>query len=97
VALAKSTDMASSVFSLALVVMYVLFMIFVIRPQLPRWFGARTTSVTLTDGTLPAVLVFSFSSALATEIIGIHALFGAFLAGAIMPTQTKFRDYTLTH
>ncbi len=93
VALVKSTDLASSVLSLALVVVYVLAMIFLIRPRLPRWLGVQPTSMTLTAGTLPAVLVFSFSSALATEIIGIHALFGAFLAGAIMPTQAKFRDH----
>ncbi|HEY8032914.1 MAG TPA: cation:proton antiporter [Methylocella sp.] len=93
VAIAKSTTVASSVLSLTLVVAFVLFMIFVIRPQLPRWFGVQTSSVKLTDGTLPAVLIFSFTSALATEIIGIHALFGAFLAGAIMPTEAKFREF----
>src|SRR5437879_10801306 len=32
-------------------------------------------------------------SALATEVIGIHALFGAFLAGVVMPTRKGFRDY----
>jgi Kef-type K+ transport system membrane component KefB len=30
-------------------------------------------------------------SAYTTEVIGIHALFGAFMAGAIMPENTKFR------
>jgi Kef-type K+ transport system membrane component KefB len=93
VALARSTDLASSVVSLALVVAYVLTMVYVIRPRLPRWLGVQPPSMTLGAGTLPAVLVFSFGSALATEVIGIHALFGAFLAGAIMPAQPKFRDH----
>jgi Kef-type K+ transport system membrane component KefB len=31
-------------------------------------------------------------SAYATEIIGIHALFGAFMAGVIMPPGLKFRN-----
>ena len=31
-------------------------------------------------------------SAWATEVIGIHALFGAFMAGAIMPDNEKFRS-----
>ncbi len=30
-------------------------------------------------------------SSYATEVIGIHALFGAFMAGAIMPDVPKFR------
>ena len=40
-----------------------------------------------------AVLSFAilFLSALTTEVIGIHALFGAFLAGVSMPTQAGFR------
>jgi Kef-type K+ transport system membrane component KefB len=32
-----------------------------------------------------------FLSALTTEVIGIHALFGAFLAGVSMPTLPSFR------
>ncbi|MEJ0098825.1 MAG: cation:proton antiporter [Pseudomonadota bacterium] len=31
------------------------------------------------------------ASALSTELIGIHALFGAFLAGSIMPDVSEFR------
>jgi Kef-type K+ transport system membrane component KefB len=31
-------------------------------------------------------------SSYATEVIGIHALFGAFMAGAIMPENIKFRN-----
>ncbi|MGE5415072.1 MAG: cation:proton antiporter, partial [Syntrophomonadaceae bacterium] len=39
------------------------------------------------------VLVFLLASALATELIGIHALFGAFLAGVVMPRSPRFRAY----
>lgn len=39
------------------------------------------------------VLICLFLSSLATEIIGIHALFGAFLAGAIMPEIPAFRNF----
>jgi Kef-type K+ transport system membrane component KefB len=35
-------------------------------------------------------------SALTTEVIGVHALFGAFLAGVIMPPQREFRHYLST-
>jgi Kef-type K+ transport system membrane component KefB len=40
-----------------------------------------------------AVLILMIASALTTELIGIHALFGAFLAGVVMPRQGEFRDY----
>ncbi|MFO1020398.1 MAG: cation:proton antiporter [Planctomycetales bacterium] len=38
-------------------------------------------------------LVFAFASALVTEVIGIHALFGAFLAGAVMPENARLRTF----
>ncbi len=37
------------------------------------------------------VLGVPLLSALATEVIGIHALFGAFLAGVVMPADATFR------
>ncbi len=43
----------------------------------------------------PVVAIFFVTllvSAYATEIIGIHALFGAFLAGAVMPSHVSFRN-----
>jgi Kef-type K+ transport system membrane component KefB len=38
------------------------------------------------------VFVFVLAAALTTQVIGIHALFGAFLAGVIMPPLGKFRE-----
>ena len=37
------------------------------------------------------MLAVWLSSALVTELIGIHALFGAFVAGTIMPSDAAFR------
>jgi Kef-type K+ transport system membrane component KefB len=39
------------------------------------------------------VLVFLFASALATDVMGIHALFGSFLAGVVMPARGEFREF----
>jgi Kef-type K+ transport system membrane component KefB len=38
-------------------------------------------------------LILMIASALTTELIGIHALFGAFLAGVVMPQKREFREY----
>jgi Kef-type K+ transport system membrane component KefB len=38
-------------------------------------------------GYVTVVLIFIFASALCTQVIGIHALFGAFLAGVVMPSR----------
>jgi Kef-type K+ transport system membrane component KefB len=63
-------------------VVFVLFMVKVVRPllarppRLPLW----------------VTLVVAFLSAWATEIIGIHAIFGAFLAGLVMPRRPEWQD-----
>jgi Kef-type K+ transport system membrane component KefB len=44
----------------------------------------------LTQGQLAGILLAMAGSAAITEWLGIHALFGAFLAGAIMPKEALF-------
>jgi len=68
--------------------------LWIVRPRLPNWFAADALAAgTPGKGVIAAVLVFTFFSALTTEVIGIHALFGAFLAGVVMPANPEFRDY----
>ena len=76
----------------ALSVMFVLLMI-VRRPPGPAARAPPRTGSgdTLSKEHIAIVLVVLLSSALVTEIIGIHALFGAFVAGAIMPVGGTFR------
>jgi Kef-type K+ transport system membrane component KefB len=47
----------------------------------------------LRDDLLAAVLLLALVSALCTEALGLHLLFGAFLAGAIMPKDPRFVAY----
>lgn len=94
VAIARATGMASTAFCLGLVLVFVVLMLFVVRPRLPRWFGVEQMETgTPSRSVLAAVLILLLVSALATELIGIHALFGAFLAGVVMPQKKEFRDY----
>ncbi|HEY6328099.1 MAG TPA: cation:proton antiporter [Blastocatellia bacterium] len=44
----------------------------------------------LSDGLKAGVLLLLFLSALATDALGFHMLFGAFVAGAIMPRDHRF-------
>jgi Kef-type K+ transport system membrane component KefB len=44
----------------------------------------------VTQGILALILLFALASAWSTEFLGIHALFGAFLAGVIMPRHHGF-------
>jgi Kef-type K+ transport system membrane component KefB len=62
---------------------YFAFMILCVRPLLLR--GLRKANGELTQATTAWLLVGALLSAWATERIGIHALFGAFLFGALIP------------
>lgn len=64
-------------------------MLLVVRPALARLLFRSST--TLTRGRIAITLGVMLASALTTEVIGIHALFGAFLAGAIMPAGDALR------
>jgi Kef-type K+ transport system membrane component KefB len=57
----------------------------VIRPLLVRVVRARDGRGPISTAALSAVVVGLLLSALVTETIGIHALFGAFLFGAVLP------------
>lgn len=61
---------------------YFMIMIWVVRPFLARQAALRQD---VSRETLAFTLLFAFLSAWTTEQIGIHALFGAFLAGLILP------------
>jgi Kef-type K+ transport system membrane component KefB len=64
-------------------------MIVVVRPALVRRISHRGGP--LTRGRIALVLVILLGAALVTEVIGIHALFGAFLAGVAMPPDPELR------
>jgi Kef-type K+ transport system membrane component KefB len=94
VAIAKAGSMASAEFSIGLVVVFVGVMLFWIKPRLPHWLDRMTpTGIPPGNGVMAGVVAFVFASALATDVMGIHALFGSFLAGVVMPARSGFREF----
>jgi Kef-type K+ transport system membrane component KefB len=79
-------------FTLAGLCAYLLAMIFLVRPLLGRYITGKEE---ISRETMAFALLFLFLSAWTTERIGIHALFGAFFAGTIMPrNETLTRNLT---
>ncbi len=92
IAIVKAGTFVSSLYIIGLAVLYVLAMIFIVKPFLKKVGDLYADSDNLSK---PVVAIFFLTlilSSYATEIIGIHALFGAFMAGAIMPDISKFRN-----
>jgi Kef-type K+ transport system membrane component KefB len=69
---------------------FVGFMLFFVRPLLARLGSRVTTRENLTQNVVALTFVLLLASAFVSELIGIHALFGAFLFGTIMPRQGDY-------
>jgi Kef-type K+ transport system membrane component KefB len=94
VAIVHAAGVAAALLSLVLVLIFVALMWGLVRTRLPGWLGVDALAGGVpTKTVIAAVLLLILSSALLTEAIGIHALFGAFLAGVIMPAHGEFRRY----
>ena len=75
----------------AATVAYIGAMLLVVRPLLRRVI-ARWESEQLPRSAVAFVFVALLLSALATEAIGIHAIFGAFLLGAVIPAGSALPE-----
>lgn len=73
--------------------LYILAMVFLIRPALRRLVPA---SAPTSRNWFGAAIIFLLASICATEALAVHALFGAFLAGIVMPKggqlEAELRD-----
>lgn len=93
VAIARATSVGGAAFSFGLVIVFVSLMLLFIKPNLPRWMGNAALEREEPSNVVLAVVVgLILISSFCTELIGIHALFGAFLAGTVMPSISGFRD-----
>ena len=92
IAIVKAGSFISSLNTIFLAAAYIFLMIKVVRPFLKRLGDLYTTKENLSKSIVALFFLILLISAYATEVIGIHALFGAFMAGTIMPDNSKFRN-----
>jgi Kef-type K+ transport system membrane component KefB len=74
---------------------FALFMIYGLRPLLRGFQSSYERWGGLSENKLAVMLFLVLCSALMTEWLGLHLLFGAFLMGAIMPKDGKFVNYIM--
>jgi Kef-type K+ transport system membrane component KefB len=92
IAIVKAGAFESALYVIGLSILYVLIMLFIVKPFLKKVGDLYSKSENLSK---PVVAIFFLTlilSSYATNIIGIHALFGAFMTGVIMPDISKFRS-----
>jgi Kef-type K+ transport system membrane component KefB len=77
------------------IVVFALIMIYGVRHLLAGLESAYRKRGELSENLMALMLLLVLGSALCTEWLGLHLLFGAFMMGAIMPKEQKFVRYVL--
>jgi Kef-type K+ transport system membrane component KefB len=85
-------NVGHAVFSIGGAIGYVAIVLGVVRPLLAKWAHRLTDGESLTEGGLVIGLALMALGAWWTDMIHLHAVFGAFVMGAAMPRGIVTRD-----
>ncbi len=91
VSIAQAGSALSAIYNILFAIVYILFMGGVIRPLLQMIGHVYHNKEVVDKGLVGFIFLLLIASSFMTEIIGLHALFGAFIAGVVMPENLKFR------
>lgn len=91
IAIAQTGSFSSSIYTLLLTALYIVLMLFVVRPFIKRIGDVYQNEELMNKSIFAFFILILIASAYTTQLLGIHALFGAFMAGLIMPAMPKFR------
>lgn len=91
VALVNAGNGLTALWILLCCVGYMLLLLYGIKPALV-WIIRRSGSIDNdpSQGTISLILIIALASAFFTGIIGVHAIFGGFMAGLIIPRENRF-------
>lgn len=92
IAIVKAGSVASSLYIMLMAFGYVLAMLFLVKPFFKKVGDLYSRHDTISKSVSAIFLLTLIISSYITEIIGIHALFGAFMTGVIMPDVAKVRN-----
>jgi len=93
IAIVKSTGLVGALWTIALTFLFIVLMLTLIRPRLETMLERRIKNTRYSRFIMAGILAFCLASAWFTETIGIHALFGGFLAGAVMPSTSGVQSF----
>lgn len=91
IAIAQAGTFTSALYSIFLAAIYILAMFTIVRSLLKKIGKTYINTDKINKTSVSFIFLVLVISATITEVIGIHALFGAFMAGVIMPTNFGFR------
>jgi Kef-type K+ transport system membrane component KefB len=91
IAVAQAGTAVSAIAVIIIAVVFVISMLFLAQPILKRIGNIYVSGENLSKTIIAFIFLVLFCSAFFTEVIGIHALFGAFIAGVVVPKNQIFK------
>ncbi len=95
IALVKSGSSLSVLYTIGFTTLYLLIMLKLVRPFLEKACVVYNNAPKRRPAVIAFLFVILIVSSYVSAIIGIHALFGAFIAGVIMPADFNFRKIVI--
>ena len=92
VAIAQAGSMLSAVYNILFSFVYILFMFLLVRPFMRMVGDLYQYKELINKSFIGMIFLLLIASSYLTEILGLHALFGAFMAGVVMPSNLRFRQ-----
>jgi Kef-type K+ transport system membrane component KefB len=93
VAIVKAGALSGALLTILLALLFTFAMLFIARPLVASRVADEAGTPARGRALVAGALVLAFASSWITEAIGIHALFGAFLAGVVLSDQAKLRAF----
>lgn len=90
VSLVRASNVTDGAWTTLFAVAYIAFMLRGVRPLVERLASRSANKEGLSQNLVAGTLLLLLLSSWITELIGIHALFGAFIFGAIVPKENHF-------
>lgn len=91
IALARAEGIHTPLYTLGGTLLYLAAMLFIVRPFLKNLAARKFNLNIIRQSTVAVIFIILLVSSLCCELLGIHALFGAFMTGLVMPLEWNFR------
>ncbi len=91
ISISKATTLWTTLYTLLGTLLYFAIMFLVVRPLLKKIGELYANPEVIDKRFVNSIFLVLVLSAATTEVLGIHALLGAFLAGVVMPANLGFR------
>lgn len=91
IAVSQSGSVWSTGYNLLFLVLYLLIMFGIIRPLFKVAGKVYNNTEVISHGLVGVIFILLLLSSYITELLSMHALFGAFMLGLVMPEELSFR------